>query len=221
MKAGVVTFPGSNCDDDCLFALEQVASVSAIRLWHKDKASLGEFDCVVLPGGFSYGDYLRTGAIASTSPIMESIKEYAEKGGKILGICNGFQILCEAQLLPGALIKNQTQQFICRDVELEVVEPRLWFSQLKTGTRITLPIAHGEGRYVVEAATLQEMKKNQQILLRYCEDLNGSVEQIAGVTNREGNVCGMMPHPERASDLRSRDGLILWKSVFQKGLSPS
>jgi len=127
MKAGVVTFPGSNCDDDCLFALEQVASVSAIRLWHKDKASLGEFDCVVLPGGFSYGDYLRTGAIASTSPIMESIKEYAEKGGKILGICNGFQILCEAQLLPGALIKNQTQQFICRDVELEVVEPRLWF----------------------------------------------------------------------------------------------
>lgn len=218
MKAGVVTFPGSNCDDDCIFTLENSVSATVSRLWHKDKPALGELDCVVLPGGFSYGDYLRTGAIASVSPIMESIKEYAERGGKILGICNGFQILCEAQLLPGALVKNQNQNFICRDVELEIVEPRSWFSALKPADRITLPIAHGEGRYVVDSTTLQEMKKNQQVCLRYLEDVNGSVERIAGVINRQGNVCGMMPHPERASDLRSRDGIHLWKALLPERL---
>lgn len=221
MRAGVVTFPGSNCDDDCLFALEQCASVSVTRLWHKENSGLGELDCIVLPGGFSYGDYLRTGAIAAASPIMEGIKEYADRGGRVLGICNGFQILCEAKLLPGALIKNQNQNFICRDVELEVVVPGFWFSNLQPGSRIHLPIAHGEGRYVVESSELQEMKKNQQILLRYQEDVNGSLERIAGITNLQGNVCGMMPHPERASDLRSRDGLMLWKSIFEKGISLS
>jgi phosphoribosylformylglycinamidine synthase len=212
IKAGVVTFPGSNCDDDCIYALGSVAGFHVSKIWHKEP-SLGDFNLVILPGGFSYGDYLRTGAIASVSPIMTAVKDYAERGGWVLGICNGFQILCEAGLLPGALIKNSTQNFICKDVNLEVVQRGPWAANLPTGSSLSLPIAHGEGRYVVNANELVEMKKNDQIVFRYQNDVNGSLERIAGVTNLKKNVCGMMPHPERATDLKSKEGLKIWKAL--------
>lgn len=205
MKAGVITFPGSNCDEDCLYALEFTKLFSAQRLWHKNQSDLGDFDLIVLPGGFSYGDYLRTGAIAANSPIMESVKNFAARGGKILGICNGFQILCESGLLPGALVKNKTLGFICKEVTLE---------EVKSKSQIRLPIAHGEGRFVADSHVYEELIQNDQILLRYREDVNGSLDRIAGITNKAGNVWGMMPHPERATDLGSRDGMKIWKSLL-------
>ncbi len=204
MKAGVISFPGSNCDDDCLHALEVSKLFSPKRLWHKNTSDLGEFDLIILPGGFSYGDYLRTGAIASVSPIMEKVKNFASQGGRVLGICNGFQILCESGLLPGALVRNRTLRFICKEVDL---------TEAVTQMEIKLPVAHGEGRFVVEPSMHEEMIRNGQIWLRYQEDINGSLDKIAGIKNKMGNVFGMMPHPERATDLGSRDGMKVWQML--------
>lgn len=214
MKVGVITFPGSNCDEDCRYSLSQLEGVTVSKLWHKDTPTLSDYDLVVLPGGFSYGDYLRTGAMAAISPIMSVVKEFASQGGKVLGICNGFQILCESGLLPGALVRNTKLGFVCKEVVVEVEEPGHWTGSLEGGSQLKLPIAHGEGRFVVDPTTYSEMKKNHQIVLRYQEDVNGSFERIAGITNKEKNVCGMMPHPERATDLKSRDGMKIWRALF-------
>ncbi|NBX83637.1 phosphoribosylformylglycinamidine synthase subunit PurQ [bacterium] len=221
MKVGVITFPGSNCDDDCVYALQGTGLFQVSSLWHKSTESLGDLAAVVLPGGFSYGDYLRTGAMAAVSPIMDQVKAFAAAGGKVLGICNGFQILCEAGLLPGALVRNEKLNFICRDVTLEVSGSNPWTSSLTQGSRIQLPIAHGEGRYVTDPTTYSEMLKHNQIVFRYTEAVNGSYENIAGITNQEKNVCGMMPHPERATDLKTRDGLKIWQALSEqlKGVS--
>lgn len=213
MRVGVITFPGSNCDDDCGYALQGTGLFQVSSLWHKSTESLGDLAAVILPGGFSYGDYLRTGAMAAVSPIMDQVKIFAAAGGKVLGICNGFQILCEAGLLPGALVRNEKLNFICKDVTLEVAGSNPWTSPLTQGSQIQLPIAHGEGRYVTDPTTYSEMLKNDQIVFRYAEAVNGSFENIAGITNREKNVCGMMPHPERATDLKTRDGLKIWQAL--------
>ncbi|HCT23124.1 MAG TPA: phosphoribosylformylglycinamidine synthase I [Chitinophagaceae bacterium] len=214
MKFGVVVFPGSNCDRDMQDALQQDLGKEVIMLWHKDH-DLSMFttdDCIVLPGGFSYGDYLRCGAIARFSPLMQQVIEFANKGGKVLGVCNGFQILCESHLLPGVLLQNANQQFICKNV---------YIKNEKTGA-LQIPIAHGEGRYYADAATLDELEKNGQVLFRYCDaqgnidaafNPNGAERNIAGIRNKAGNVFGMMPHPERATStaLNNLDG----KKVFE------
>ena len=200
MKFGVVVFPGSNCDRDMQDALQQDLGKEVIMLWHKDK-DLSMFttdDCIVLPGGFSYGDYLRCGAIARFSPMMQSVIEFANKGGKVLGICNGFQILCESGLLPGVLLQNANQQFVCKNV----------FIKNENGEALKIPVAHGEGRYHADEATLDELEANSQVIFRYCDEKgainntanpNGAIRHIAGIKNKKGNVFGMMPHPERAS----------------------
>ena len=216
INAAVITFPGSNCDDDCVFALNQTG-FKATTLWHKDTPDLSGYKLIVLPGGFSYGDYLRCGAMASLSPIMESVKRFAAGGGMVLGTCNGFQILCEAGLLPGALVRNESLKFVCRDAALKVESTESpWTALYKTGETITLPIAHGDGRYIASPEECEELKKNGQILLTYVDNPNGSTNSIAGVCNREKNVFGLMPHPERATDLRSRDGLRVWKSLAER-----
>jgi phosphoribosylformylglycinamidine synthase len=214
MKFGVVVFPGSNCDRDMQDSLEKDLGFPVEMLWHKD-SDLSHFkneDCIVLPGGFSYGDYLRCGAIAKFSPMMQSVIEFANKGGKVLGVCNGFQILCESGLLPGALLQNANQQFICKNV----------FIKNDNGSALQIPIAHGEGRYYADADTLQKLEKNNQVLFRYCDkngniggdsNPNGSTLDIAGICNDKRNVFGMMPHPERATSdsLSNIDG----KEVFK------
>jgi phosphoribosylformylglycinamidine synthase subunit PurQ / glutaminase len=217
MKFGVVVFPGSNCDRDMHDAVVNDLKQECIMLWHKDDdlSAFSTEDCIVLPGGFSYGDYLRTGAIAKFSPIMKSIIRFAEAGGKVLGLCNGFQILCESHLLPGVLLRNQNQQYICRNLFIKDREEHIY----------KIPIAHGEGRYYADEATLDEMEKNQQVLFWYCDEngnktaeanWNGSHRNIAGICNREGNVVGMMPHPERASSpvLGNTDGRKIFKLLF-------
>lgn len=200
MKFGVVVFPGSNCDRDMQDALQQDLGKEVVMLWHKDK-DLGMFttdDCIILPGGFSYGDYLRCGAIARFSPMMQSVIEFANKGGKVLGVCNGFQILCESGLLPGVLLQNANQQFICKNV----------FIKKDDGEALKVPIAHGEGRYHADEATLNELEANDQVIFRYCTENgtmdtaanpNGAIRNIAGIRNKQNNVFGMMPHPERAA----------------------
>jgi phosphoribosylformylglycinamidine synthase len=200
MKFGVVVFPGSNCDRDMQDALEKDLGKEVIMLWHKDK-DLSMFtteDCIVLPGGFSYGDYLRCGAIARFSPMMQSVIEFANRGGKVLGVCNGFQILCESHLLPGVLLQNGHQQFACKNV----------FIKTEAGEPLQIPIAHGDGRYYADDSLLDELEANGQILFRYCDaagnvntadNPNGAVRNIAGIRNKAGNVFGMMPHPERAT----------------------
>lgn len=217
MKFGVVVFPGSNCDRDVHDALVHDLKQECIMLWHKNE-DLSQFtldDCIVLPGGFSYGDYLRTGAIARFSPIMKSVIEFAKRGGKVLGICNGFQILCEAHLLPGALLRNEEQKFICRNI----------FVKDADGDILKIPIAHGEGRYYANEETVNELEKNGQVLLHYCDEKgnitteanhNGSVRNIAGICNKERNVFGMMPHPERACSaaLGNTDGRKLFNKLF-------
>lgn len=215
LKAAVITFPGSNCDDDCVFALRDSCGFEVTTLWHKDTPALEAFDLVVLPGGFSYGDYLRSGAIAALSPIVDKVRSFAAGGGFVLGVCNGFQILCEAHLLPGALARNEKQRFVCRDVTLRTESADTpWTGGLKAGETILLPIAHGDGRYVVEEAEYEELRRNGQIVFTYSgENPNGSVHDIAGVCNEKKNVFGLMPHPERATDLRSRDGAKIWKSL--------
>ena len=223
MKFGVVIFPGSNCDRDMVDALQNDLQQEVITLWHKDKdiSSFSTDDCIVLPGGFSYGDYLRCGAIARFSPMMQSVSAFAAKGGKVLGVCNGFQILCESGLLPGALLRNAQQQFICRNI---FIKPE----GSNTNNILKIPIAHGEGRYFAAAADMDSIKKNDQVIYRYCDEEgeltaesnpNGAMHNIAGICNKDRNVFGMMPHPERATSdaLNNNDGRKIFKSLFGVG----
>ena len=226
MKFGVVVFPGSNCDDDMIHVLGTVLGAEVYKLWHKETGIPGftKEDCIVLPGGFSYGDYLRAGAIARYSPIMQSVIAFAGEGGKVLGICNGFQILCESGLLPGALVRNEHHRFISKNAWLRVETTDSLVTQGYTkGQIIKMPIAHAEGRYLTDEAGLASLKENDQILFRYCstegtpESENGSTDNIAGICNKERNVFGMMPHPERASEpvLGNADGLALFQSLYK------
>lgn len=221
MKFGVVVFPGSNCDRDVIEALRTGLKQEVIELWHKDK-DLSMFsieDCIVLPGGFSYGDYLRCGAIAKFSPMMQSVIEFANSGGKVLGICNGFQILCESGLLPGVLLRNSHQQFVCKNVFIKE-------AAATSCEALKIPVAHGEGRYFADEKTLEELEMHRQIIYRYCDEHcsvnsesnpNGAIHNIAGICNRERNVYGMMPHPERAcnSSLGNEDGRKVFAHLFQ------
>jgi len=224
MKFGVVTFPGSNCDQDMLYVLREKLGQHAVALWHKD-TDLQGVDMVVLPGGFSYGDYLRSGAIARFSPIMNEVVKHAQKGGYVLGICNGFQILTEAGLLPGALLHNTQRRFICRDVHVRVEQTNSILTQnTKVGHVLRLPIAHGEGRYFAPRDELKRLEDNGQVILRYCSpdgelteewNPNGSTNHIAGICNPAGNICGLMPHPERVMhpNMGNTDGRSLLESV--------
>lgn len=197
MKFGVVVFPGSNCERDLADAIRLHLKEEAVFLWHQD-TDLQKVDCVLLPGGFSYGDYLRSGAIARFSPIMESVCAFADKGGPVLGVCNGFQILTESHLLPGALMKNASLQFQCEHVELTVENAQTQFtSAYKAGQTLTLPIAHADGNFFAEPDVIARLEDNHQVVFRYTRDVNGSVNRIAGLCNERGNVLGMMPHPER------------------------
>lgn len=225
MKFGVVVFPGSNCDEDCRHVLETVMGQTVRMVWHKER-DLAGLECVVLPGGFSYGDYLRTGAIARFSPVMKEVVHFSKKGKPVIGICNGFQILLEAGLLPGAMLRNRSLHFICRAVHLRVENTVTPFTKaLKKRSVLTLPIAHNEGNYFADSKTLEELKTHDQILFRYCDaegkvteeaNPNGSLQNIAGICNRRRNVLGMMPHPERASEslLGSEDGRGVFESVL-------
>jgi phosphoribosylformylglycinamidine synthase I len=225
MKFGVVIFPGSNCDHDMIYVLETVMGQEVVQLWHKD-TDLKGCDMIVLPGGFSYGDYLRSGAIARFSPIMERVIEFAGKGGYVFGVCNGFQILAEAGLVPGALLHNTERKFICKNVHIKAQNnDTLITSAVPMDKALKVPIAHGEGRYFADEVTLKSMNKNGQILFRYCDEngnttvesnVNGSIENIAGVCNEGKNVFGMMPHPERAADpeLSNTDGRFLFESIL-------
>lgn len=215
MTVGVVVFPGSNCDHDAYFAFRHGLGVDSRFIWH-DSPVLGDVDAVILPGGFSYGDYLRTGAIAKFSPVMGAVKRFAENGGPVLGICNGFQVLTEAGLLPGALVRNAALKFVCRTVPLEVASTNSPFTQgLEKGEVLRLPVAHGEGCYIADAATLQQLEMEDRVVLRYRDNPNGSMNNIAGIVNRERNVLGMMPHPERAADplVGGTDGLAILRSL--------
>lgn len=225
MKFGVIVFPGSNCDQDVYYALGSVLGQPVDYLWHGD-TSVVDYDCLVLPGGFSYGDYLRAGAIARFAPIMPAVIDFARSGGLVLGICNGFQILLEAGLLPGAMRVNDCLQFRCQWTYLRVENNKTPFTnRFREGQVIRIPIAHGEGNYYADAATLAEMEANRQIVFRYCDEHgevtaaanpNGSVGNIAGIINREGNVLGMMPHPERCAEsiLGGTDGRELFASII-------
>ncbi len=225
MKFGVVVFPGSNCDQDMIYVLGKIMGQEVVELWHKD-TDLKGVDVVVLPGGFSYGDYLRSGAIARFSPIMTKVIEFAGKGGYVFGVCNGFQILCEAGLLPGALLHNTERKFLCKNVFIKAqTKDTLLTQAVPTDKALKIPIAHGEGRYYADAETLKKMNANGQILFRYCDENgnitaeanpNGAEENIAGVCNAGKNVFGMMPHPERAADteLGNTDGKFLFQSLL-------
>jgi phosphoribosylformylglycinamidine synthase I len=215
MTVGVVVFPGSNCDHDAYYAFERSLGVDARFIWH-DASALGEVDAVILPGGFSYGDYLRTGAIAKFSPVMAAVKRFAENGGPVLGICNGFQVLTEAGLLPGALVRNAGLKFVCRTVPVEVSTTDSPFTHgLQKGEILRLPVAHGEGCYIADDETLEELEKEDRVVLRYRDNPNGSMNDIAGIVNRQRNVLGMMPHPERAADplVGGTDGLAILRSL--------
>jgi phosphoribosylformylglycinamidine synthase I len=225
MKYGIVVFPGSNCDHDAWYATKENAKSDAEFLWHKDTIIPDGIDCIILPGGFSYGDYLRCGAISRFSPIMKEVISFANRGGKVIGICNGFQILTESGLLPGTLLRNKSLEFLCKDVNLRVMNNSTPFtSQLNEGDVITLPIAHGEGNYFAEPDTIKELEDNNRIAFKYCDrdgdivieaNPNGSINNIAGIINEQGNVLGMMPHPERYSDpmLGCDDGLAIFESI--------
>lgn len=226
MKFGVVVFPGSNCDRDVAYVTQDLLKQPTRLVWHQE-TDIADVDVMILPGGFSYGDYLRCGAIAQFSPIMKAVQDHAAKGKLVLGICNGFQILTEVGLLPGALIRNRDLHFICDRVPLKVENTAsLWSANYSEKAVITLPIAHGEGRYFAEADTLKSLEANGQVLFRYCNaqgeitaasNPNGSLNNIAGITNKSGNVLGMMPHPERASDavLGGVDGFDLFQGLLQ------
>ena len=221
MKFGVVVFPGSNCDRDMIEALQNSLGCEVIQLWHKD-CDLSMFslqDCIVLPGGFSYGDYLRCGAIARFSPMMKSVIEFAKKGGKVLGVCNGFQILCESGLLPGVLLRNEHQQFFCKNIFIKDIHDNI----------LKIPIAHGEGRYFAPQEIIEELVKENRIIFRYCDENgevtdnanpNGAFNNIAGIVNAQGNVMGMMPHPERACNpkLGNTDGIKVFDFLFSNKL---
>ncbi|MGN6641290.1 MAG: phosphoribosylformylglycinamidine synthase subunit PurQ [Mucilaginibacter sp.] len=225
MKFGVVIFPGSNCDEDIIYVLEKIMGQKVVRLWHKDHDLQG-CDFIVLPGGFSFGDYLRSGAIARFSPIMQEVIQFAAKGGYVWGVCNGFQIVTEAGLVPGALLHNTNRKFNCSNIYLKAqTSDSLLTSQIDPQRALKIPIAHGEGNYFASADTLKELNDNGQILFRYCDESgnvtdeanpNGSLENIAGVCNKQRNVFGMMPHPERAADtlLANLDGLAIFESIL-------
>lgn len=228
-RFGVVVFPGSNCDHDVYYVLKHIFEQDTVFLWHKDH-SLDNVDVIVLPGGFSYGDYLRCGAIARFSPIMEEVVAFANRGGVVIGICNGFQILCEAGLLPGALLRNESLKFICNYVHVRVERNDTFFtSRCSEGEVLEIPIAHGEGRYLADDDTLHQLEDRKQILFRYSDsdghatagaNPNGSLHNIAGIINEAGNVMGMMPHPERASDpaLKHTDGQKFFRSLIESVL---
>lgn len=225
MKFGVVVFPGSNCDDDMYYVLKEIMGQDTVKLWHKE-ASLEGCDFIVLPGGFSYGDYLRSGAIARFSPIMNEVIRHAEKGGYVMGICNGFQVLTESGLLPGALLQNTNQRFICKNQYIKPVSnTTLLTAKLDLSKAYTIPIAHAEGRFYANKETIDGLTENDQIMFRYCDaegnitetaNPNGSLENIAGICNASRNVFGMMPHPERAADpeLGNTDGKAIFESVL-------
>jgi phosphoribosylformylglycinamidine synthase I len=222
MKFGVVVFPGSNCDHDAFYAVAQNLGQPAEFLWH-DTPQIGDVDAVILPGGFSYGDYLRCGAIAKFSPVMAAVKRFAHEGGLVLGICNGFQILVECGLLPGALIRNRGLKFICRQVELRTETTRSPFtSQSEKGRILRLPIAHGEGCYYADEKTLNALEAEDRVVFRYLDNPNGSLGGIAGILSEQRNVMGMMPHPERASDplMGSTDGLVVFQSMVAQAFLP-
>lgn len=216
MKVAVIVFPGSNCDADMLWAIRDIMGVEAEYVRY-DETSLQGYDGVLLPGGFSYGDYLRCGAIARFSAIMNEVVRFAEEGKPVFGTCNGFQILTEAGLLPGVLRKNDSLRFICKTVPLKVNNQTAFTSEYETDEIIQLPVAHGEGNYFCDEQTLQELKANNQIVFTYAENINGSVANIAGITNKAGNVLGMMPHPERAMEalLGSEDGKRFFASMLK------
>ncbi|MFN0106477.1 MAG: phosphoribosylformylglycinamidine synthase subunit PurQ [Bryobacteraceae bacterium] len=216
MNFGVVVFPGSNCDHDAQFSVTTNLGETAEMLWHRDEAIPSHIDAVILPGGFSYGDYLRCGAIAKFSPIVGAVKAFAAKGGPVIGICNGFQILTEAGLLPGALVRNTNLKYICKPVALRIETTNTPFTNQASQRQIvTFPIAHGEGRYTADEATLDQLETEDRIVFRYIDNPNGSLRDIAGICNRERNVLGMMPHPERATDalMGSTDGLTVFRSL--------
>jgi phosphoribosylformylglycinamidine synthase I len=224
-RVGVVVFPGSNCDHDAYYTFKKVLDCDTRFLWHKD-TDLQDSDLIILPGGFSYGDYLRTGAIARFSPIMSSVNDFAKKGGYVTGICNGFQILLEAGLLPGVMLKNKSLQFVCKDVYLSVVNDNTVFTKdIDSDKVLKIPVAHGEGNYFADDNTLEELETNNQVVFRYVSgegaadennNPNGSVKNIAGIINRQGNVLGMMPHPERSCDplLGKTDGQLIFRSII-------
>lgn len=226
MKFGVIVFPGSNCDDDMVHVLGDVMGHQVVKLWHKE-SRLGDVDFVVLPGGFSYGDYVRAGAIARFSPIMRAVKDFADNGGYVFGVCNGFQILCEAGLLPGVLLRNANQQFICKNVWLKPeTNNSLLTAELDLSKALKIPIAHAEGRYYADKTTLDQLEANDQVLFRYCTpdgrvtpdaNPNGAERNIAGICNEGRNVFGMMPHPERAAEfvLGNEDGYGIFSSLMQ------
>lgn len=225
MKVGVVVFPGSNCDEDMIHAIENLSGNKVSRLWHKEHDIKGS-DLIILPGGFSYGDYLRSGAIARFSPVMEEVMAHSKKGGLVMGICNGFQILCEAGMVPGTLLHNDTQRFICKNIYLKAQSKTAQINAtIPSDEVLMIPIAHGEGRYFDHADAIKRLNDQDQVIFRYCDENgnitaasnpNGSLENIAGVTNKEKNVFGMMPHPERAADsiLGNEDGTIILASLL-------
>lgn len=222
---GIVVFPGSNCDHDCYHAIKHVFGQDCEFLWHHE-TDVERFDCIVLPGGFSYGDYLRTGSIASLSPVMKSVEKFANAGNPVIGICNGFQVLVESGLLPGALIKNSSLKFVCKRVSVRVESTNNLFTEnMKVGDVLDIPVAHAEGNYFCTPEELKELNDNSQVTFRYCEedgDLssesnpNGSIENIAGITNKAGNVLGMMPHPERCAEeiLEGTQGKLIFESII-------
>ena len=226
MKFGVIVFPGSNCDRDIVTVTQGILKQPTRLVWHQE-TDISDVDIIVIPGGFSYGDYLRCGAIARFSPVMQSVAEHAQQGKLILGICNGFQVLTEVGLLPGALIRNRDLHFICDQIPVKVEKNNaVWTKNYQPGEVLSLPIAHGEGRYYADADTLKSLEDNGQVLFRYCTETgaavnqgnpNGSLNNIAGISNPDGNVLGMMPHPERASDsaLKATDGKGLFESILE------
>jgi phosphoribosylformylglycinamidine synthase len=230
MKFGVVTFPGSNCDQDIIDVLSRVMGQPVENLWHKNQELKGA-DMIILPGGFSYGDYLRSGAIARFSPVMQEVIQFAKKGGYVLGICNGFQILTEAGLVPGALLHNENRKFICRNIYLKpATSNSLLTSELDPNNALKIPIAHGEGNYFARPDIIKSIEDQDQVLFRYCDEFgnvnpesnpNGSMHNIAGVCNAERNVFGMMPHPERAADpiLGNQDGVAIFESILKSVLA--
>jgi phosphoribosylformylglycinamidine synthase len=230
MRFAIVVFPGTWSDHDCQHVLRDLLGQEADLVWHHER-DLSTYDCIVLPGGFSYGDHLRTGAIARFSPVMDAVVQVAATGVPVIGICNGFQILCEAGLLPGILMRNENMQFRCQDVHLRVENTNSVFTRAShVGDVLRVPISHGEGRYYADEATLEALESDHRIALRYCAadgevtpqaNPNGSLHNIAGITNQRGNVLGMMPHPERASEplMGGTDGLVLWRSVIESGLA--
>ncbi len=225
MKIGIIVFPGSNCDRDCAYVLSEVMGQSTHLIWHQDTSVHG-MDAIILPGGFSYGDYLRTGAIARFSPIMDAVIEFAGRGGMVLGICNGFQILLEAGLLPGAMLRNRHLSFICEDIYVRVENAGTSFTnQCEPGQVLRLPIAHADGNYYTDPVTLSALQANTQIVFRYCDqdghvtpqsNPNGSLDNIAGIRNAAGNVLGLMPHPERGAErmLHNEDGAVIFRSIL-------